>query len=99
MKPIEFDGEAEEEYRAAADYYEGQVRGLGFEFTAAVGDAISRIVQTPKAFSPYKESGLRKFVLQRFPYSVYYLELDDCIWIAAVANQRRKPGYWHHRHP
>jgi hypothetical protein len=33
-------------------------------------------------------------LLKRFPYTVYYLELDHSIWIAAVAHQQRRPGYW-----
>jgi toxin ParE1/3/4 len=99
MKPIEIDSEAEEEFRAGADYYENEKPGLGFEFTAAVEEAIDRIVQSPRAFSPYRIGGLRKFVLRRFPYSIFFLELDDRIWIAAIAHQHRQPGYWHHRIP
>jgi hypothetical protein len=30
---------------------------------------------------------------------VYYVELDDAIWIAAVAHQKRRPGYWTRRKP
>jgi toxin ParE1/3/4 len=97
MKPVDFDSEAEAEYLAAANYYEDAKEGLGFEFTAAVEDSMARIAQTPQAFSPYKIAGIRKFVLRRFPYSIFFLELNDRIWITAVAHQHRKPGYWYHR--
>ena len=34
-----------------------------------------------------------------FPYTIYYVALDDSLWIAAMAHQRRRPGYWSRRHP
>jgi toxin ParE1/3/4 len=99
MKPVIFDQEAEAEVRAAIAYYDGQRAGLGNEFRTAVEQAVAQIVQTPKAFSPYSNEGLRKFVMRRFPYNIYYLELDASIWVAAAAHQRRRPGYWAHRKP
>jgi hypothetical protein len=32
-------------------------------------------------------------------YTIYYVELDQTIWIAAVAHQKRRPGYWSDRSP
>jgi hypothetical protein len=43
------------------------------------------------------EASTRKVRLRRFPYLIYYVELDDSLWIAAVAHQKRRPGYWSHR--
>jgi toxin ParE1/3/4 len=99
VKAAVFHREAEAELRAAIAYYDGQREGLGLEFQAEVEAAMARIVQTPTAFAPYGNEGLRKYVVRRFPFTIYYLELEDCIWIAAVANQRRRPGYWVHRTP
>ena len=42
---------------------------------------------------------MRRFRLSRFPYIVFYLELDDTIWVAAVAHTSRRPGYWRDRQP
>jgi toxin ParE1/3/4 len=39
----------------------------------------------------------RKRHLARFPYTIHYAEIDDMIWIAAVAHQKRWPGYWSKR--
>jgi toxin ParE1/3/4 len=99
MKPVTFDGEAEDEFRAAASYYEAQRAGLGDHFVADVELAVQRIAQMPQAFPPHGASGLRKCFLRRLPYTLFFLELQDRIWIAAVAHQRRRPGYWSHRHP
>jgi toxin ParE1/3/4 len=99
MKPVVFDSEARDEFDAAASYYEGQQAGLGDAFVAEVEEATQRIAQMPQAFSIHQLSGLRKCVLRRFPYSLFFLEQEDRIWIAAVAHQRRRPGYWSHRKP
>ena len=99
MKSVTFDSEAEAEFRAAALYYESQRAGLGDDFVAEVEQAVQRIAQTPQAFPLHGSSGLRKCLLRRFPYTIYFLELADRIWIAAVAHQRRRPGYWSHRQP
>ncbi len=98
MKPVDFDDEARAEFDAAAAYYEAQRAGLGDDFVAEVEQAVQRISQMPQAFSPFGNGG-RKCVLRRFPYTVYFLERDDRVWIAAVAHQRRRPGYWAHRQP
>lgn len=99
MKPVIFHGEAEAEFRAAISYYDEQRAGLGAEFREEIEHAVGQIVGMPGLFSPYGEEGVRKYVVRRFPYSVFYLELEDMIWIVAVAHQRRHPRYWVHRHP
>lgn len=99
MKSVTFDSEAADEFQAAVSYYESQRAGLGDDFAAEVDQAVQRIALTPQAFPPYGTSGLRKYVLPRFPFNIFFLELPDRIWIAAVAHQRRRPGYWSHRHP
>jgi hypothetical protein len=50
MRPVTFDSEADEEFRAAAAYYEGQQAGLGDDFVREVEQAVQRIAQTPQAF-------------------------------------------------
>jgi plasmid stabilization system protein ParE len=53
-----------------------------------------------QAFSltyPAGRRGERRFVLDRFPYTVLYRVREDHIYITAVAHQSRRPGYWQHR--
>ncbi|HEU5117317.1 MAG TPA: hypothetical protein VFT74_11690, partial [Isosphaeraceae bacterium] len=53
-----------------------------------------RIRATPQLFAVFDDRGSRKMRFSRFPYTVYFAELDDVIWIAAVAHQKRRPSYW-----
>ena len=97
MKPIIFHPDARAELRAAVAYYEQQRPGLGRDLQREVERTINRIQQHPQSFLQHDEAGLRKCFVRRFPYTIFYLELADQIWIAAVAHQRRRPGYWRNR--
>lgn len=96
MKPIEFHPDAAEEARSAVDRYESIRPGLGADFQAELSAALGRIRGNPQLYAA--ESGsIRVCPLHRFPYSVFYEELDDRIWVAAVGHNRRRPGYWARR--
>jgi toxin ParE1/3/4 len=97
MKRAIFHPEAKEEMAAASAYYQEQRRGLGRDFQKRVRAGVRRIQRNPRAFPSYGTSDLRKYVVQRFPFTIFYLELEKTIWIAAVAHQKREPGYWLNR--
>lgn len=98
MKPVEFHPDAAGEANDAVDYYEGLRAGLGDDFRAELDAALARIRQNPQLYAA--ESGsVRVCPLHRFPYSIYYEELADRIWVAAVGHQHRRPGYWSRRKP
>ena len=99
MKPVVFHLDAEAELDAAMAYYESQQSGLGLDFQTDVVRTIGRIRQHPQLFPLHNEGKLRKSTVRRFPYVIFYLELEEHIWIAAVAHQRRRPGYWAYRAP
>jgi toxin ParE1/3/4 len=99
VKPYEFHLEATAELTEAADYYEARLPGLGGELIAEVDRAIEQIRRTQGAGASHGKYGMRRRVLQRFPYVIFYRDLPDFIWIAAVAHGKRRPGYWRHRAP
>jgi toxin ParE1/3/4 len=73
--------------------------GLGPEFREAVLTAIDEIRKNPSLGGPYKRTGFRHFPLQRFPWVLYYRDLDDRIWFVAIAHGSRRPDYWRDRQP
>lgn len=99
MKPVVYHDEAKAELAEAMAYYESQKTGLGNELLLEEEKAIAWIQQFPKAGSLFIKTKIRKCLVKRFPYTSYYLEMDKYIWIAAVAHQKRRPGYWLHRKP
>jgi toxin ParE1/3/4 len=79
VKPVTVHSEAEAEFRAAITYYEQQRQGLGGEFRVAVQRAIEQVRRSPQAFPPHGDQGVRKCLVRRFPYTVFFLELEELI--------------------
>ncbi|MGH8620521.1 MAG: type II toxin-antitoxin system RelE/ParE family toxin [Burkholderiales bacterium] len=90
---LEFHPEAELELTEAAAYYELQVPGLGERFAAEVQRAAELLLEHPEIGS-LADPVLRRFVLNRFPFTLYYSTTSDVLRIEVVAHQSRLPGYW-----
>jgi toxin ParE1/3/4 len=97
MKPPRFHPAAEEEYGEAIEHYADADVDVAATFQTRVEAVVQRITERPKSFVKDEDTGSQECVVKKFPYSVHYLEMDDHIWIVAVAHHKRKPGYWHYR--
>ena len=93
---LEFHPDAELELIEAAVYYERQVVGLGERFEADIRRATDLLLDQPAMGIP-ADQNLRKFILTRFPFTLYYAVAGDVLRIEAVAHQYRRPGYWKSR--
>jgi plasmid stabilization system protein ParE len=88
--------EARAELRDARTWYYERSPLSATVFAHAVDTAVSRIREAPNSF-PLADHGTRKFVLQRFPFHIFYRPDEGEIVIVAVAHQKRRPGYWSNR--
>jgi hypothetical protein len=68
-KPVQFHGEAAAELEDAVRFYDARISGLGQALLTEVEHVAARIEEHPHMGAPYKGSGLRHYVLRRFPYS------------------------------
>lgn len=93
MKPLLVHPQARAELDGAIAWYESQVPGLGLDFLASVEQAFQKIQQNPQAWPPHIDPRFRKYLVERFPYSIFYMERPNAIWIAAVAHAKRRPDY------
>jgi plasmid stabilization system protein ParE len=93
---LEFHPEAEVELIEAAAHYELQVPGLGVRFEGEVRRATEILLDHPEIGAP-ADPDLRRFVLDRFPFTLYYSVTSDVLRIEVVAHQSRRPGYWRAR--
>jgi len=82
------------EMRDGVDYYDSKISGLGEEFRESVLKRTREIASNPLMY-PIIEQNIRKSVLQRFPYTLYYLIDHDklTIVVLSIAHQHRKPKY------
>jgi hypothetical protein len=98
VKPVEFHPDAAEEARAAVTHYESIRAGFGADFQADLAAALARIRDNPLLYAA--ESGATRVCpLHRFPYALFYQELPDRVWVAAVGHHRQRPRYWKRRRP
>jgi plasmid stabilization system protein ParE len=57
---------------------------------------MGHILTTPQKY-PFGARGERRFVLDRFPYTILYRVREDEVFVTAIAHQSRRPGYWRRR--
>lgn len=98
MKAVVFHSQAEAELEQAAVYYEGQRPGLGREFRQEFEAALDRLLANPQ-WHAIEINDVRGCPLRRFPYTIYFADLNNRIWLIAVAHQHRRPRYWAERRP
>jgi plasmid stabilization system protein ParE len=87
---------AEAEADEAAAWYEAQQPGLGIEFLLELDAAIERTTETPVAYGPIFQE-VRRVLLRRFPYAVYFLFEGELVEVFAVVHQQRTPSRWQSR--
>lgn len=82
--------------QAAALWYEDQRTGLGKRFLDELDEVFQRIESNPKQFTQL-ERGIRRALLHRFPYGVYFVEGPADIVVLAVLHLHREPDMWKSR--
>jgi toxin ParE1/3/4 len=70
MTRIVFLAPAEEEMLEAAQYYEGQTRGLGHEFLVEVQRTVARIIENPR-LGQIVRRGIRRRLMPKFLLAFY----------------------------
>ena len=83
------------EIETAYRWYEGEREGLGSEFLEAV-DTIVKIAEKPERF-PIVRRDIRRAVLRRFPYSIFYRIVTKQVAITACFHGKRNPKVWRSR--
>lgn len=79
---------AQADLLAAARWYEEREDGLATRFLSEVGATLDRITRIPRVY-PTAHIGLRRALVQRFPYSVYFDVGPTDIAVLAVLHQRQ----------
>ena len=88
--------EAEAELAEAFGWYEQQNPGLGAEFLRSADAALQSILRAPQQY-PRVHKAIRRALVRRFPYGVFFIEEGDRIVVLAVFHARRNPKHWRDR--
>ena len=93
---IEAEPAVEFDVEAACNWYEGEERGLGFEFLEELRAAYQRILAHPFGYRDLR-AGIRRALTRRFPYAIYFSVDGNMIVVLAVLHTARDPAEWQRR--
>jgi toxin ParE1/3/4 len=85
--------EATAELTEASQAYEKKVPSLGAQFLDAVDEAVSIISNDPERWRIIEEE-VRRYLMPRFPYAIYYRSFPGEIRILAFKHHSRRHDYW-----
>jgi plasmid stabilization system protein ParE len=78
------------------NWYESQQLGLGDEFLDCVDATLNFICLLPESY-PAVYRDVRRAVVKRFPYIVYYRIVSSRVIVTAVFHGSRNPKEWQKR--
>ena len=91
--PLFLRPEAQDDVLAARDWYSQRREGLGEGFVVALDELLDQIAEAPQMHEVVVGE-VRRGMIRRFPYVVYYRPLLDRIEILAVLHGSRNPRTW-----
>ena len=89
--------QAERDFKGAYDWYENQDTGLGKEFARCVDVKITSVLRSPYQHQVVYKKIIRRAIVNRFPFSIYFVEQKDVISVFAILRQHRDPQSWKSR--
>jgi plasmid stabilization system protein ParE len=81
---------------AAFEWYQNEQPGLGLEFLEELRASYDRMAAGPLQYSLVRDD-IRRALLKRFPYAVYFAVEADQVVVVSVLHERRNPMEWQRR--
>lgn len=91
--PVVYHRKVGRDLAAGFGYYEGQAKGLGEAFLAAVDSSFDAIERYPEMFSRV-HGEVRRAIVSRFPYAVFYRVESKRVVVLTVLHTARDPKLW-----
>jgi toxin ParE1/3/4 len=88
--------EAAAEYIAQRHWYESKRAGLGDDFERCVESALKKALRSPDLY-PVVFRDVRRVLVRRFPFGIFYVPTDEGITVIAIFNCARAPAVWKSR--
>ncbi len=88
--------EAAREVQQAFDWYQEKTEGLGLEFLRAADACLAGVQRNPLA-SPIMYQEIRRALLRKFPYILFYIVKEEQIIVLACFHAKRDPIDWMRR--
>ncbi len=88
---------AETDFDIAVEWYNSKRDVLGNEFAYEVSRMFERIKSNPLQF-PKEYGKMRKAVIKRFPYSVFFVVKEDIAFVLGIFSASRNPNIMKNRY-
>jgi plasmid stabilization system protein ParE len=95
-RPVILRARAECDIQTTFEWYESQQSGLGEEFLAHLREKLEALRSFPESF-PVLYRNVRRAVVSRFPYAVFYVAESARVVVLAVLHTSRDPAIWPRR--
>ena len=92
---VVFRPQAEDDALEVRQWYESKRVGLGQDFGQELNRIIERVAASPLVF-PRVHGEIRRAVMSRFPYAVYFRVIDVSVVVLAI-HGRQHPSRWQRR--
>jgi toxin ParE1/3/4 len=90
--------EAEADVTEAALWYDEREAGLGLELTLEIRAAILRAFENPPLYLRLRRRPeVRRVLVRRFPYRIFFIVREDAIVVFAVIHAARHDRHWRER--
>ena len=94
--PVRLTSAAVQDLAVAERWYLDEAPHVLASFEEAVDTAFGRISERPESYPAVKPT-VRRALVRKFPFSVFYRVLPGWIEVIAVLHQSRNPGTWRRR--
>jgi plasmid stabilization system protein ParE len=87
---------AEQDIKDSVSYFKGLENDKEKDFVNILNTSFQEILKNPETY-PIAKYDIRKFVLTKYSFCVYYVERVDSLFIIAVFHDKRNPKDWQKR--
>jgi plasmid stabilization system protein ParE len=96
LKKVVIRPSAAADIESAFAWYEAQEPGLGSQFREQLRLCFALVARQPSLYQIVHKD-VRRMLLKRFPYGVYFKEFPEAIVIVACMHSSRNPQRWQAR--
>ena len=93
---IELSDEAEVDFDKSYEFYYEDSPKVSDTFFKRINLGFENIKQNPKSFA-VAHKDVRKYVVKKFPFVIYYRIVDSVIQVIAIFHTSRNPEIWNER--
>jgi len=94
MSPeVEFHPDVYEDIQGSYRWYEEKLSSLGNSFLNEIENGLTTIKNFPDMWANF-ENGFKRYILNKFPFSIIYKYNKGTIFVVAIMHNSRKPNYW-----